>query len=282
MIDLLSHFPERWLPHEKCAAVDWAAARVKRKFYVLMTGRSGSTHLVDLMRQTYVLGWPDEYFNERYMNALPQAQKAESFCQYLNLITGYQRGGTFGFKIDIWRLKSLLSLVDFPNIFSPADTALLVMTRQDLLPQAYSFAVARATAAWHDFDGEKAARSYEPGDRELWYELFLLASAETEIEIYIRLSGRNALRFTYEDLVTDRAALLQKICAHVGTEWSGMTAPARKSQTVQKITYAGREKRLEEFRRKFGDLLAEVDANRTAFDWAKMAKALLSEHGIAL
>lgn len=284
MTDLLSNFPERWLPHVKCESVDWAGAGTTRKYYILMTGRCGSTHLVDLLRNTNKLGWPEEYFNERLFDGFAMGQDSGSFCQYLSTIAEKcGRGGIFGFKIDIFRLLSVLQLVNFPNIFPPSDTSLMVMTRIDILTQAYSFAVARATGEWHDTSNASITRDYDPSDKELWFELFLLASAETKIEKYVIDSGRNALRFTYEDLLQDRNGLLERIFFHIGVDLVPSQENSESHGTsVRAINYNDRQKVIRKFKSTYRVLLEELISNRTTFNWSEMSANLRERHGIVV
>jgi LPS sulfotransferase NodH len=284
MIDLLKHFPSHWQAWEKCAAVDWAGANVSRKYFILTTGRSGSTHLADLLLGTRRVGWPLEYFNEASLAKLDEAQAAESFCNYLQrLASTRSSGGVFGFKIDIWRLESLLSLINFPNIFPPSDTALVVMTREDKVDQAYSFAVARSTGAWHSVDADNARREHMPSDVELWMELLLIAAAEARIERYLDLSKRNALRVTYEGLIEDRDATLSAIFRHIGvTEAPQEKRPVPEQFAVQPIAYSRREEVSKVFKAKFARILGDLQNVTADFNRESICQRLYDDYGLKL
>lgn len=284
MIDLVQHFPSHWEPLVKCASIDWGAANVDRKYYILTTGRSGSTHLVDLLLATRRVGWPQEYFNEGSFKNLTEAHESSSFCNYIQAVAERrQSGGCFGFKIDIWRLESLLQLVHFPVLFPPSDTALLVMTRKDKVEQAYSFAVARAMSVWHSVGKDTVERDHIPSDEDLWKEINLVCEAEARIERYIRLSGRDALRFTYEDLIASREEILQRCLSHIGIEPNVKHhKPVPEEFAVRKISYNGRDRRIAEFKSKFDPVLNEIEDIQEGYDWKAVSARLLDEFNLSL
>lgn len=284
MIDLLQHFPAHWEPLVKCSSIDWGAANVDRKYYILTTGRSGSTHLVDLLLATRKVGWPQEYFNEGSFKNLEEAHESKNFCDYIQAVAERRQSGRcFGFKIDIWRLESLLQLVHFPVLFPPSDTALLVMTRKDKVEQAYSFAVARAMSVWHSVGKENVERDHVPSDEELWKEINLVCQAEARIERYVRLSGRNAMRFTYEDLIASREHILERCLAHIGVEPDVKHhKPVPEEFAVRKISYNGRDRRIDQFSAKFETLLSEIGDIHEDYEWKTLSARLWNEFGLSL
>ena len=291
-IDITAGFPEHWQPSARAGgAVDWGAAGVSKKYVLLITGRCGSTNLAELLGGRRICGQPAEYFNELYVSEYPEAQASRNLLGYIsNLAATRNAGGIFGFKIDFWRLEALDRLVDFDALFPSSDTRLFVMTRRDIVAQAYSFAVARATGQWHEVGGTGGGvREHVPDDGALWREALLIASAETGLAGFLRARGRSAEALCYEDLLAGPDAMLSRIFGALAVEGAGAdqssgyqsVLPSTKGP-VRKIRYSSRDDQIKTFRSRYGTLLADLEQQRHCLSWHEMAGRLTAEHGLVL
>ena len=155
-------FPAHWRQLDAVAqiSVDWRAEGVDIPYVFLITGRCGSTHLASLLTESRACGEPSEFFNPDWMPNFPEAGMANDLGEYiLRLVRARSGNRRFGFKIDHWRWDVLRSLVDVEQLLPVAKSVFFLMTRQDIVAQAHSFAVARATNSWHEYAD---ARSSQP------------------------------------------------------------------------------------------------------------------------
>ena len=171
-----SGFPAHWRPMDRADAsrLNWQAEGVDLPYVILITGRCGSTHLASMLAASGACGQPMEYFNEMYLPDLNEAARAQSIGDYIaRLARARSSNRRFGVKIDHWRWERLRTFVDVDALFPHGQSVFFLMTRDDVVAQAYSFATARATGIWHEQAGAPVSdeRSYAPSDAELLREL---------------------------------------------------------------------------------------------------------------
>jgi len=262
---------------------DWHAAGVEKTYIILVTGRCGSTHLAELLKSTHLCGEPSEYFNELYLPHYAEAAKAADLRDYIRRIAAsYSSNGCFGFKIDYWRLEALRSLVDFDALFPSSATTHFLMTRQDIVSQAYSFAVARATGNWHETSEATTEREYLPEDREIWLELLLIAAGESGLAHALSSSRRTAIRLTYEEMVQDRQGIVGKVLDALRIEHETIVMPDARKGEVRQIAYKARDAHVSEFRTKYVDAIAVLEEQRECLSWQNMTAKLEAEYGITV
>jgi LPS sulfotransferase NodH len=278
-------FPAHWRETDAMATkgFDWQAAGVEIPYVILITGRCGSTHLASMLTGSGACGEPIEYFNELYLPGFPETARAQSLDEYIAyLVRSRSSNRRFGFKIDYWRWETLRSLVDVEALLPNGKAVFFLMTRKDIVAQAYSFATARATATWHDYADEAATseRGYEPSDAELLRELTLIVLAETGFAGYLKASGRSALRLTYEELLSDATGLLQRVgqALEVGPLRPARPVAARSS--VRRLSYTLREERIGDFRTRFAREISLLERHRETFRYETFRKRVLRTRGI--
>lgn len=264
---------------------DWQVEGVDVPYIVLITGRCGSTHLVRLLTEARACGEPSEYFNEAWLPNFPEAATATSLGEYiLDLVRRRSTNRRFGFKIDHWRWKTLRSLIDVERLFPVAKCAMFLMTRQDIVAQAHSFAVARATNVWHeDADASLLKRQdYVPTDREMLREMSLIARAETGLSRYVERSGRSAMRLSFEQLIQDPEGLLRRVGERLALQPIWLDKLAAVASRVRRREYARREEQIDYFKRRLAQELAFLETCRADFHSEAFYRFVLDLRGIDL
>lgn len=279
-----SGFPTHWrIDDAPVRYFDWRVAEVDIPYVLLVTGRCGSEHLVSMLTSSGGCGEPLEYFNEDGLANFPEAAAATCLEEYIGHIARRRsRNRRFGFKIDHWRWKALQALVDVEALFPRGRSVFLLMTRQDIVAQAYSFAVARATTIWHERVGSPPVKAqvYVPADREILQELALIARGETGLSRYLKRSGRLALRFSYEQLLQDPQSVLRRIGGALALEPASLDKLAASVSTQRQLQYEKRDEHIESFRLRFARELAFLDSCRGRFPYKAFRGLVLESRGI--
>jgi len=261
-----SGFPAHWETIDRADAgrFNWQSAGVDLPYVILITGRCGSTHLASMLAASGACGEPMEYFNEMYLPGLPEAASAGSVGEYIgHLARSRSSNRRFGMKIDHWRWERLRAFVDVEMLFPHGRSAFFLMTRDDMVVQAYSFATARATGIWHEHAGAPVSseRSYAPSDAELLRELTLIALGETGLARYLEQSKRPALRLTYENLMSDPEGVLRQIGQALAVGPITRDVPASTRSNVRRISYARRDERIMDFKTRFASEIVSGTAS---------------------
>lgn len=197
------------------------------KSYVLcFVERSGSTMLSDLMKNTGVLGIPDEFVNPRgpmYYNLikwpsvdLPQYfAKARKACSTPN--------GVFGMKTIYADFEPLIKTRMIGRLLGAP--RFIFLTRKDVVLQAISSYIARHRGLWHSSDRHLKANANVdfdaveiPFDQGAILELVDRFFADRlRWERFFALYGIDPLRIEYESLTPENMrGVLDSICAEVG------------------------------------------------------------------
>jgi LPS sulfotransferase NodH len=280
-------FPAHWgrLDAMPLRSFDWLAAGVDIPYILLITGRCGSTHLVSLLTEARACGEPSEYFNEGWLPKFPEAGTANNLGEYiLDLVRKRSTNRRFGFKIDHWRWKALRSLIDVERLFPVEKCAIFLMTREDIVAQAHSFAVARATNIWHEYADAPLLRrqDYVPTDREMLREMSLVARAETGLSRYLERSGRSAIRLTYEQLIQDPEGILRRVGERLALEPVWLDKLAAVASRVRRNEYARREEQIDHFKHRLAQELSFLETCRADFHSEAFHRLVLELRGIDL
>ncbi len=183
-----------------------------RGYAVCSEPRSGTTYLCALLRATGVLGAPREFFN-------PNSKIARSIEGYgpakmvpTVLSVGATPNGVYGVKVfsDVFDNPREPWCARLPNL------SFVSFEREDLLAQAISWA--RAVQSGQYLSAEPAAvqPSYDPA--LIAYFLRVAARGQARWRQFFARNGLTPLRLTYEDLVADPQAAVDRIARLVDVE----------------------------------------------------------------
>lgn len=280
-----SGFPAHWQHVDRADAgrLNWQAEGVDLPYVILITGRCGSTHLASMLAASGACGQPMEYFNEIYLPDLVEATRARSIGDYIaNLARSRSSNRRFGMKIDHWRWERLRTFVDVEALFPQGRSTFFLMTRDDIVAQAYSFATARATGIWHEHAKATVSneRSYLPSDAELLREMTLIALGETGLSRYLKESQRSALRLTYENLMSDTEGVLRRVGEALAVGTIRWVRPAPTLSNVRRISYARRDERMMDFKTRFASEIEFLMMRRQDFPYDAFRTRVLKTHGV--
>lgn len=258
--------------------IDWASLGITNRYFVLFTGRSGSTLLTKLLNNTELCGNPDEFFSEGYINYTKHEVAGSGFRDYFEYTAKkHKKNGSFGFEIDAQRFFWMNQLIRLDEAMQPESNIPVVwLTRQDLVAQAYSFAMAKKTGLWHiHADGSKSKTESistvkSVDDESVWKELLLVLHWEQKVEKLLDQMGCFPLRISYEQLISDQAVVLARVMAHIGLSPADIS-PAisqvlvNKQPTVQ-LSYEGKVDFLARFYEKYSGVINRIYADRKNID----------------
>ncbi len=185
-----------------------------RVYLIAASSRAGSHYLAHLLFNTGALGSPLEYFNPvlypKWQRLLAAPDLKDMFLKLARRRTS--PNGWFGAKID-WRHFSAL-FADDPLMQALGNLEFVRLTRGDLVARAISRVIAQQTGAWVSFHTIK---------NEPHYDFAAIKAALKRIEDddlgwrdYFAKKGIEPIGFAYEDLIADPAAVVDRICAHLG------------------------------------------------------------------
>lgn len=212
----------------------------ERTVLVCANQRSGSTMLSRALRDTGLVGTPEEYFLSVDEQALPDfptwergphGQPGMTRDEYLASV--YQHGtsanGVFSAKVQwiciewmLLKFRELPAFADLSDIevLNAAFGRLQViqLTRRDRVAQAVSWARADQEGVWVVSDDEPATPTGTPRyDPELIGNLVqLVEHGETQWRSFFKQLGVVPVQAVYEDLVTDLGGEVTRIVNELG------------------------------------------------------------------
>ncbi|SHG85474.1 LPS sulfotransferase NodH [Hydrocarboniphaga daqingensis] len=248
-----------------------------RTFVIYITGRCGSTLLTRLLTKLPGIGCVDEFFNEDfvkpYLSRNPSISTIQEYFSHIRLTETGDAG--FGFQIDPGRLSALFNtgLLDEETTLSSSRPSVW-MTRNDICAQALSYVIAKKAHLWHDFSAESDRTSRDMpqlNDIDLWSEIFSILYSERWMQDRFRRHAVQPLSITYEDLITDRAATLQKILVLLGQgdKLSESFLEDISDAGISKLRYDGKFLLLQRFREEYEIGIRRVEYlrnERASFD----------------
>jgi LPS sulfotransferase NodH len=194
-----------------------------RSYVICFEERSGSTMLCSLLEKTGVLGMPEEFVNPRgpmqmYLQRC-DARNLDEYWAYLR----HERvtpNGVLGMKTTYPDFRPLIEGGDVRRLLEPVQ--FIHLTRDDVLRQAVSSALARKRDLWHHYRWQETVvedLALEEDDRELVLKLVdqLLTERQAWAR-YFALRDLPVLRITYEDLIADTPATLHRIAGYLGVD----------------------------------------------------------------
>ena len=196
---------------------------------VCATPRSGSNYLCQLMESTGVLGVPREYFNpvgrraydDPYYPDDPQAQLEQV------VTTGASANGVYAVKVHPFQLREQVTIDPLSDLPGAVKVRL---RRVDRLAQAISWALAQQTGQFRAGDAPAAEPSYDP----VLIDASLSFLDGEEAFWDARLDPDRTLVVTYEELVADPQAAVDRVAAHVGVEEPAVVDMSAVSVRVQR------------------------------------------------
>ncbi|MGE0722920.1 MAG: Stf0 family sulfotransferase [Alphaproteobacteria bacterium] len=199
---------------------------VVRPYVIATTQRTGSTLLCHLLAGTGAMGVPTEYV--KHPGAVPaMAARLDAVApdgsirmsKYVRRLLAQRStpNGVFGVKLHFHQLRTNADSIALRKLVGGAPHVWL--RRHDLLAQAISFAIARATMRFHEAEGSARPVEAPPFD-PLGVLLAIQAIANQDMgwKIHFQANAIVPLEIFYEELVADPEWVCRRVCALMGIE----------------------------------------------------------------
>lgn len=261
-------------PENFIAAFDWEKYGVRIPYVIFITGRCGSTLLTNYLQNTELCGNPAEFFNESAVPFYNQPIGATNLAGYFTgLVKRNTTGGRFGFQIDPYRLNNFKQLVRFRNVFDER-TVFFWMTRRDIVGQAYSFAKAKKSGIWHEYEANGGVSDTPPGndaialsDAQLWLELIQILKGEQAAYQFFAENGITPKELDYEGLVSDKYKVVIDVMQALFLRNADILLAIRSIEDkTRRLTYSDRYGRIAEFQTLYRHELKRVTETRRTVD----------------
>ena len=186
-----------------------------RGYAVMTYARSGATYFAQLAGSTGCLGRPEDWFNGAgYRNRGVADYPLDRDGQLAKIISqGRSANGVFGVKLSPVRCDELQDF-DWARRLGPL--AFIHLTREDRLGQAISDARAQQTGQYRSTSTVLAEASYDGAMIANSLNRQLLD--EARMRRFFAINGIVPLEITYEGLIADEIAVLERVAGFLGLE----------------------------------------------------------------
>ncbi len=193
---------------------------ISRKNYIIcFTERSGSTMLCSLLKETGVLGMPEEYINPRdVMQSYLEKYRVSDISQYINILRHCQvcENGIFGMKTCFMDFEPLINQQIIGRSINPVK--FIYLTRQDIILQAISAHVARSSGVWHVAESGIAEPECEYDETAILNHVDRLLYERSQWERFFSFYSVEPLRITYEEVLENVEGVIKKILSFLGED----------------------------------------------------------------
>ncbi|WP_176969696.1 Stf0 family sulfotransferase [Nitrosomonas sp. Nm33] len=207
----------------------------KLKYIIAMTPRSGSSYLCDLIKQSHLLGTPDEYLNHQFIPEILKNVPANNADDYLkNMLKKSQsKNGVSGLKVSWFQFINFCNAMKKPAIFRQFKYIYLI--RRDLYLQSVSLYKATESGVFHTNVKHKNEEKlklneldYNYKKLEKWYKH--IAVQESRWRRFFLLTNIFPLYITYEEIDENINEVIDRIFNYLNIK-----NEARSTNSVESI-----------------------------------------------
>jgi len=208
-----------------------------KSIFICYSNRSGSSYLADLLTLAGSCGKPQEYFTIKNMERIARRFAAGSLEDYLRYIAARRQSdnGVFASKIGFSELIYLHRYgyleYYFPNPYY------IMLRREDSVMQAVSWYRAAYQKTWSSAHMKRAEAAYDVKAISHYYQL--IANDARRWTNYFSVEGIIPLHLTYEDLLVDPYACLNKISRYLEIGSSLQVDPKGSRFNIQRDAISG-------------------------------------------
>jgi trehalose 2-sulfotransferase len=232
-----------------------------RHYVIVFTARSGSSWLTNILSETKLLGFPEEYLNPNFVRGVASAVNSTVPEEFL---AGLRRrrqtpNGVFGLEareLDI----ELFGADCFFETFD--DAVFFNLWRENLVAQAVSLFRAVETQQFHIKQGEQAAAPPAYDTKSIGKWMIHLALQENANLKMLQQRRRPFVNLRYEEMVQSRRQTLRIFAEELGIELSPEMLMAHAERPLLKLGNDWNIETEARFRAEAPTLVARVEANR--------------------
>jgi len=234
-----------------------ALPKVRSRYIIAMTPRSGSSYLCDVMGMTGRLGHPGEFLNPVFIPNMLKAVPARNGDEYLRRIMARRRtpNGVSGLKASWFHIQGFMS--EMKDLDYLSGFRFIYLRRRDLAMQAVSLYKAAASGVFHtnvEHDEKRLGvlkdLEYDFDAIHKWYRHIL--SQEEGWDAFFYENRIFPLQIFYEDIERDVLRLMKRMAAFVAVNPDNVHMP-EKASIFSKV----RDRRNIEWAHRFARGLAE-------------------------
>lgn len=209
----------------------------RKTLIIASTVRSGSHMLGHALHETGAFGFPLEYANTKNLNQWKQkfgiSDTAEVMQKLMQRRTS--ANGVFGIKLHYCHLETLGGFSRIKSLFPNPHFVLL--TRQDVMSQAVSLAVAKQTGAWISKQEKQKQPEYRFEDIDNGLRRILFENSSWKYTL--SASGAKYMDLNFNDVKSNTANTILRIADMMETEVDSHRIPAapvtkKQSDTINK------------------------------------------------
>lgn len=270
---LIAAFPDNALIHLDTIQ---RIAGETRLYVIFIIARSGSTWLMEMARNSNILGTPQEWFNEGWIHSAEEALGCRpplligtaDVDEYIRRIVADYRSetGVMGLQLSPYQTNCLCSMLDRPK-----DICSLVqpfyLRRQDVVAQAISLYRSVKSGVFHSYQMNDLFQSrldtlkFDPEAIANWCEH--LVAGEVYFEATFKKMRLSPARLTYEEIVASPGEVLTWMNKTINPA-SNIRVEAS-SNNLKKLGTSTSDEWCHRFRTERADYLAELESRRPPF-----------------
>jgi LPS sulfotransferase NodH len=185
-----------------------------RGYAICTTPRSGSSLLCALLQSTGNLGYPTEYFNANALRREDPGYPDDPQSQLQRVLDGATPNGVYAAKLFPDQLETLLDSCAWTRALP--NLKYVSLERRDLLGQALSAARAGQTGSYNFLARPRKEPRYDAD--YIRFHLRRLAGLRACWMQFFARTGITPLYVTYDELVADKQAVVDRVAGFVGVE----------------------------------------------------------------
>jgi LPS sulfotransferase NodH len=213
-----------------------------------------------MLKDTGVLGKPDEWFNPESISVVMRRLKADSFEDYIHKM--FERGKTvnnvFGVELTPLHYEEYLEKKYFKEYFE-TDTKYILLMRQDIVAQAISLWKANESKIFHSVEGD-AQNSMKFSEWAIKRWVTHILQHENKMAEILEEKNLRPIRISYEFMASNPAAVINLIASDL-IDMKLVRNPST-TNAYRKLADSNSEELAAEFYHKCHRYCAEVFSNR--------------------
>ncbi|TWB69355.1 LPS sulfotransferase NodH [Nitrospirillum amazonense] len=267
--------------------------RLKKRYklyIIFIIARSGSTWLTELAKNSNVLGVPQEWFNEGWIQTEDRAlgcsppkivglRDINTYAQWLARSSA-SPCRVVGVQLSYYQLLAMQQLARVPSS-AFRDITFFYLRRKNIIAQGISLYKSASSGVFHSYqstdhsDAYLSKVAYDP-DR-IKETIMGLLTCESGFEKHFSDHDMTPKRFFYEDLMANPLNVLNWMDRTI----TGVLHPRIRTlpaTTVRRLSNAGSLAWEQQFQTEFPDFCREVDARRSSLDSGDVSGPLVAGH----
>ncbi len=233
-----------------------------KHYVIIFTARSGSSWLTNILSETKLIGFPEEYLNPNFIRGVAGAVNSTVPEEFL---AGLRRrrqtpNGVFGLEaremdIELFGADCFFKTFDDNAVF-------FNLWRGNLVAQAVSLFRAVETQQFHLKQGEQAAAPPAYDTKSIGKWMIHLALQENANLKMLLQRRRPFVNLRYEEMVHNKRQTLRIFAEELGIELSPETLMAHAERPLLKLGNDWNTETEARFRAEASTLVSRVEANR--------------------